>query len=57
MYRTETHRELNSNGIIARHGIAHRVFAVLTIETATGRVIWTERFNTEAEALNWIKWA
>jgi hypothetical protein len=52
-----THKELCDKGIIARHGLAQQVFAVHTIETATGRRVWTQRFDTRAEALNWIKWA
>ena len=46
-------RELNTDGI---DGSGNKVYAVITSDE-NGRQIWTERFDNEAEARNWIRWA
>tara|TARA_R110002167_G_scaffold114631_1_gene288538 strand:- start:1112 stop:1315 length:204 start_codon:yes stop_codon:yes gene_type:complete len=45
---------INDSGIIAKHGIAQKVYAVIT--KRPGRVQHSERFDTMKEAENWIKW-
>ncbi len=48
MNKKELHEGIAGNG--------SKIFLVVTVNPA-GRWLWIERFTSEAEALNWIKWA
>jgi len=49
-----TRKELNETGI---NGRGETVYSVVTVDSETGQWKHVERFDSKAEALNWMKWA
>ena len=50
---TKTHKEL----VEGLSGNGSTVYMVVTVINETGNWLHIERFDTKAEALNWMKWA
>jgi len=53
------HSEKNQNKELFEgiNGSGHTTWTVATVNEPGGQWLWMERFDSKAEALNWIKWS